>query len=72
VESVDYELEAMLATGVQGAVALAVGPDRRIEAAAGSADLRTSEALTADHRFRVGSVTKIFVAALVLQLSTRG
>lgn len=62
----------MLATGVQGACAVAVGPDRRIEAAAGFADLRTSEALTVDHRFRIGSVTKIFVAALVLQLVDEG
>jgi D-alanyl-D-alanine carboxypeptidase len=72
VESVDHQLEAVLATGVQGAVAVAVGPDRLIEAAAGFADLRTSEALTADHRFRVGSVTKIFVAALVLQFVDEG
>src|SRR4029450_9876879 len=36
------------------------------------ADLRTGEALTVDHRFRTGSVTKIFVAALVLQLVADG
>jgi D-alanyl-D-alanine carboxypeptidase len=71
-ESVDHQLEDILATGVQGAVAVAVGPDRRIEAAAGLADLRTREALTVDHRFRIGSVTKIFVAALVLQLVAEG
>lgn len=71
-ESVDRHLEAILATGVQGAVAVAVGPDARIEAAAGLADLRTREALTVDHRFRIGSVTKIFVSALVLQLVAEG
>lgn len=71
-ESADHQLEAILATGVPGAVAVAVGPDRRIEVATGFADLRTSEALTVDHRFRIGSVTKIFVAALVLQLVAEG
>jgi D-alanyl-D-alanine carboxypeptidase len=72
VESVADQLEAIVATGVPGSVAVALGPDGRVEAAAGFADLRTGEALTVDHRFRVGSVTKIFVAALVLQLVAEG
>lgn len=72
VESVEHQLEAIVATGVPGAVAVAVGPAGRVEAAAGFADLRTGEALTVDHRFRIGSVTKIFVAALVLQLVEEG
>jgi D-alanyl-D-alanine carboxypeptidase len=67
-ESVAEQLEAVVATGVPGAVAVASGPDFRVEAAAGLADVKTSEVLTAEHRFRIGSVTKIFVAALVLQL----
>ena len=71
-ESVQDQLEAVVATGVPGAVALAVGPHARIEAAAGLADLGSGEALTTDHRFRIGSVTKIFVATLVLQLVAEG
>jgi D-alanyl-D-alanine carboxypeptidase len=51
---------------------LAQGPNGRVEAAAGFADLQTGEALTPEHRFRIGSVTKIFVAALVLQLVAEG
>jgi len=72
VESVEDQLEAVVATGVAGAAAVAVGPDGRVEEAAGFADLATREALTVDHRFRIGSVTKIFVAALVLQLVAEG
>ena len=72
VESVSSQLEALVATGVPGAVALAVARPRRFEAAAGSADLAAGEPLTIEHRFRVGSVTKIFVAALVLQLVAEG
>jgi D-alanyl-D-alanine carboxypeptidase len=51
---------------------VAVGPKDRIESAAGVADLGTGEPLTAAHRFRIGSVTKIFVAALVLRLVAEG
>jgi len=72
VESFADQLEAILATGVSGAVVVAAGPEGRTEAAAGLADLRTGEALTPNHRFRIGSVTKIFVAALVLQLVADG
>jgi D-alanyl-D-alanine carboxypeptidase len=72
VESVEDQLEAIVATGVPGAVAVALGPNGPVEAAAGFGDLRTGEALTVDHRFRIGSVTKIFVAALVLQLVAEG
>ena len=71
-ESIGDQLDAVVATGVPGAVAVAVGPDGRVEAAAGFADLRTGEVLRVDDRFRIGSVTKIFVAALVLQLVAEG
>ena len=53
-------------------VVVALGPDGRVEAAAGVADIATGKALTVEHRFRIGSVTKIFVAALVLQLAAEG
>jgi len=72
VESVSSQLEALIATGVPGAVAVARGPSARVQAAAGEADVATGEPLTAEHRFRTGSVTKIFVAALVLQLVAEG
>ena len=71
-ESVENQLEAVVATGVPGAVAVARGPAGTVAAAAGLANLRTCERLTVDHRFRIGSVTKIFVAALVLQLVAEG
>jgi D-alanyl-D-alanine carboxypeptidase len=72
VEAVRSQLEELVATGVPGAVAVARGPSARVQAASGSADVATGEPLTAEHRFRIGSVTKIFVAALVLQLVTEG
>jgi D-alanyl-D-alanine carboxypeptidase len=72
VTALEDQLEAVVATGVPGAVALAVGPDGRLEGAAGVADSAAGEPLTAAHRFRIGSVTKIFVAALVLRLAAEG
>ena len=70
--AVQDQLEAVVATGVPGAVAVADGRERRVEAAAGFANLATGELLTVEHRFRIGSVTKIFVASLVLQLVAEG
>jgi D-alanyl-D-alanine carboxypeptidase len=65
---VDEQLEAILATGIQGVAVVGGG----VEAAAGVADVRIGEPLTARHRFRIGSVTKIFVATLLLQLVAEG
>jgi D-alanyl-D-alanine carboxypeptidase len=72
VATLQDQIEAVVATGVPGAAAVAFGPDRRVEGAAGVADLATGEPLTIEHRFRIGSVTKIFVAALVLRLVADG
>jgi D-alanyl-D-alanine carboxypeptidase len=68
----DDELDAAVAGGLTGAVAVAVGPGFRWEGASGIADVKTGEALTQEHRFRIGSVTKTFVAALVLLLVEEG
>lgn len=62
----------MVETGVAGAVVVASGPEGRIEAAVGVADIGAGTALTPEHRFRIGSVTKIFVAPLVLRLVEEG
>jgi D-alanyl-D-alanine carboxypeptidase len=72
VTETEHLLEAVVEAGVTGAVVVADGPRGRVEAAAGVADVTTGEALTPDHRFRIGSVTKIFVAALVLRLVEDG
>ena len=68
----EHLLEAVVETGVSGAVVLADGRGDRVEAAAGIADATTGEPLTPAHRFRIGSVTKIFVAPLVFRLVEEG
>ena len=71
-KSLDDQLEALVETGLPGATALAAGPGFHWEGAAGLADVASGAPLTSDHRFRIGSVTKIFVAALVLRLVDDG
>jgi len=70
--SVQAQLVAIIEAGVPGVAVLAVSPRGVFEAASGIADLATGEPMTAAHRFRIGSVTKIFVAALVLRLVDEG
>jgi D-alanyl-D-alanine carboxypeptidase len=65
-------LEAAVQSGLPGAVAVAAGPGFRWEEAAGTADVESHAPMMPAHRFRVGSVTKTFVAALVLQLADEG
>jgi D-alanyl-D-alanine carboxypeptidase len=66
------DLETVLQNGLPGVVAVASGPGYHWEGAAGLADIETGEALTPEHRFRVASVMKLFVAAAVLQLVDEG
>jgi D-alanyl-D-alanine carboxypeptidase len=66
------ELDSMLQAGIPGVVAVAGGPGSSWEEAAGVADLSSGAPMTLEHRFRIASVTKLFVAAVVLQLVDEG
>ena len=72
VKALDDYLAEVMRTDIPGAAALAVGPGFSWERAAGVADAETDAPLTTYHRFRIGSVTKTFVAAVVLQLVGEG
>jgi D-alanyl-D-alanine carboxypeptidase len=69
--AVDH-LEAVVRSGLPGVVAVTSGPAFDWEGAAGLANVETGEPLTVEHRFRVASVTKLFIAAAVLQLVDEG
>jgi D-alanyl-D-alanine carboxypeptidase len=60
----DRSLEALVAAGMPGALVRVRHGDRTLDLARGDA--------TTDVRFRVGSVTKTFVAVLALELADRG
>ncbi|MQS37129.1 serine hydrolase domain-containing protein [Streptomyces katsurahamanus] len=65
-------LRAALAAGAPGAMARVDDGGTVHKAAEGIADRGTGRAITADDRFRVGSVTKTFSAAVLLQLVDEG
>ena len=60
------------AAGSPGAVVLIRDSNGVRAGAAGYANLRTKERMRVDHAFRVGSITKTFVATVVLQLTAEG
>jgi D-alanyl-D-alanine carboxypeptidase len=62
-------LDDVVHAGVPGALVLLVDGDRTQTAAVGYADLDPRVELRPTDRFRIGSVTKTFVATVVLQLA---
>ncbi|NEY33484.1 serine hydrolase [Streptomyces sp. PRKS01-65] len=65
-------LQAAVADGVPGATATARDGRGTWTATAGVGDLETGEPRTARDRYRVGSITKTFVATVLLQLAAEG
>lgn len=63
------DLDDPQATAAQIRVSGAAG---RWYGTSGVADLRTGRKVSADDTFRIGSITKVFVATVVLQLSAQG
>lgn len=70
--SLSSDLRPVVEGGVPGALALVRDGDRTETAAVGVADVGSRRKLTASDRFRIGSVTKTFVATVVLQLAAEG
>jgi D-alanyl-D-alanine carboxypeptidase len=67
------ELEALVAAGVPGAVLVVDDPQADpITVVAGVADTESARPVQADDRFRIGSLTKPYVATVVLQLAEEG
>jgi D-alanyl-D-alanine carboxypeptidase len=69
-DRLEETLTELLAAGAPGALALAVGPWGRVRSAAGLD--ASGRPLQATAQFNVGSITKTFVAALVLALVEDG
>ena len=70
--SLQQLLNQIVAGGAPGAIGLVWDGNTIERAASGVADLRTHRAMRVDDRFRVGSITKTFVATVVLQLVGEG
>jgi D-alanyl-D-alanine carboxypeptidase len=65
-------MEAAVEDGVPGVTATAKDKHGRWSATAGVADLETGQPRSAEDRYRVGSITKTFVATVLLQLEAEG
>ncbi|MFF4560766.1 serine hydrolase domain-containing protein [Streptomyces sp. NPDC001435] len=65
-------VEAAVQAGVPGVTATAKDAHGTWSATAGVGNLRTGAARSADDRYRVGSITKTFVATVLLQLEAEG
>ncbi|KUN83455.1 peptidase [Streptomyces bungoensis] len=65
-------IEAAVAAGVPGATAAVKDARGTWSATAGVGDLRTGRPRSAADRYRVGSITKTFVATVLLQLEAEG
>ncbi|MCH8566700.1 MAG: beta-lactamase family protein [Balneolales bacterium] len=60
----------LIADKIPGTAIVVVTPDgERFEYGAGFANLETRTPMQVDHRFRIGSITKTFIATVVLQLA---
>jgi D-alanyl-D-alanine carboxypeptidase len=67
------ELDALVAAGVPGAVLVVDDPQASpILLAAGVSDIESRRAMRIRDRFRIGSLTKSYVATVVLQLDEEG
>src|SRR3954471_5054579 len=70
--TLESRLRAVVAAGAPGAVVLARDGTRTVQLAAGVADRARHTPMRTGDRFRVGSVTKTFMATVVLQLAGEG
>jgi len=70
--SVQEALDAMTSSGAQGVQARVTHGNDHLEARSGTAELDGRRPVPHDGRFRIGSVTKVFVSTVVLQLVGEG
>lgn len=72
VAAIQAHLDAAVAAGVPGIVWLVRAGSTTLTLTAGVADIDKGRPITADDRFRIASISKMFVAAVVLQLVDEG
>jgi D-alanyl-D-alanine carboxypeptidase len=69
---IQSELDALVRAGVPGVIALVKDGSWTVRLVSGSARVSPREAMAAGDRFRIGSITKSFVATVMLQLVGEG
>ena len=66
------EVNRVVAAGVPGVILLVRDGRRTVRVAGGSSRLKPRRAMRVSDRFRIGSLTKTYVATVVLQLAGEG
>lgn len=69
---IQHALDRLTATGAPGAIAFVRDGDQTLRLTSGYGNLETKEPMRPTDRFRIGSVTKTFVATVALQLAGEG
>jgi D-alanyl-D-alanine carboxypeptidase len=69
---IQHALDRLIAAGAPGAIALVRNGDQTLRLTSGYGSLEKKEPMRATDRFRIGSVTKSFVATVALQLVGEG
>ena len=72
IADLEQRAERLVAAGVPGVSVAVLSGDQVVLIARGVADRATGEPMTAEHRFRVASISKSLVASVVLQLVEEG
>jgi D-alanyl-D-alanine carboxypeptidase len=72
IDPLQKQVDAVHATGAVGVFAEVTSPRTRESVRAGTAESGTGRPMPMNGRFRIGSVTKTFTAAVVLQLVAQG
>lgn len=74
IRAVQTDIDAVVATGVTGAIATVTEHGRTVVLTSGVADIATGAKIPTDppQRVRVGSISKTFTSAIVLQLVAEG
>jgi len=70
--SLQTELDDLVALGVPGAVVMVRDDDQSVVLTAGVSDLEAKTPMSADATFRIASLTKPYVASVVMQLVAEG
>ena len=70
--TMQMQMDALVATGVPGVVVLVHGKNGTLRLASGQSNLARKTPMRVTDRFRVGSITKSFIATVVLQLVGEG
>ena len=70
--AIQAKMDRLVSLGVPGITVLVRDADRSLQLTSGVSDLKTKAVIAADDQFRIGSIAKPYIAAIVMQLVEEG